>query len=248
MYCWNCGKQIEEDSVFCKYCGKMVVSGTPLSQNKGIYTRFLELSKRKQIALILYGIWFLGWLCFLFGNASDRNFFDDTFLPFFFFTIVMPFIILGVRHIYHIKKKKNKTSHKIGFSHLAQSHIQPQKITAKEPILQSTAEDIFEDKQQSSEIVLETRSQILSSEPLLNFVQANGKMQVVNKKNSDSNYDRYCQFTSEEGKTIRVEFSDRIGFLSSKEISAKKYELLVNKLIDGTYCLDFKEEKQIDDS
>ncbi|MBR4533995.1 MAG: zinc-ribbon domain-containing protein [Bacteroidaceae bacterium] len=37
MFCRNCGKQIEEDSLFCKYCGKIVSSENSLSQNKGIF-------------------------------------------------------------------------------------------------------------------------------------------------------------------------------------------------------------------
>lgn len=240
MYCRNCGKQIEDDSVFCKYCGKTIVSETPLSKNKGISTRFLELSKGKQIALIVYGIWFLIWLCILIANANSYNFTELYVMLFFLCTIVIPFAIAGGWHIYKIigVKKESNAIPNIDNPHLAPPYPQLPKETDKAP----------KEKQPSSAIEPEVRPQRVATEVLLNFARNNGKMQVINKKISDGNYDRYCQFTSEDGKTIRVEFADRIGFLSSKEISEKKYQLSVDKLSDGTYCLDLIEDKQIEDS
>ena len=224
MYCRNCGKQIEDDSVFCKHCGKNVASRTTLTLNKGISTRFLKLSKSKQIVLIVYGIWFLGWLCVLIANAGSRGFAEDYVLPFFLYNFAFPFAILGGWHIYKIRKKDiDNMSSKVSTLHSDKSNIHHEKKAIKES------------------------PQIISSDLLLTFARNNGKMQIVNKKISDGEYDRFCQFTSEDGKIIRVDFSDRTSFLNSKGVSEMKYQLSVNKLTDGTYCLDFIENKQIDD-
>lgn len=239
MYCRNCGKQIEDDSVFCKYCGKKILSEIPLSQNNGISACFLGLSKRKQIALIIYGIWLLCWLCYLIANADRRHFAEEYVFPFFLYTIVIPFIVVGVWHIYKInsKKKINVESPRAEVSSSTQSHIQSNELSLK-----------IEVATQEGQLPSTMTPRVLFSTLLLNFARDNGKMQVVNKKISDGKYDRYCQFTSEDGKVIRVDFSERIGFLNSKEISENKYQLTVNKLADGSYCLDFIEDKQIDDA
>lgn len=238
MYCRNCGKVIEDDSSFCKYCGKKLSSGIPLSQNKGISTRFLELSKKKQIALIVYGIWFLCWVCYLIANADKRHFAEDYVFFFFLCTIVIPFIVVGGWHIYLINSdKKIKASPETESSKSTHSHIQSNELSLK-------IETVTKEGQFSSTMT----PKVLSSTLLLNFARDNGKMQVINKKKFDGKYERYCQFTTEDGKVIRVDFSERIGFFNSKDISDNKYQLSVNKLVDGTYCLDFLEDKQIDDA
>lgn len=216
MFCRNCGKQIEEDSVFCKYCGENVAPRNSFFQNKGFSTRFFELPKKKQIATITYGIWFLGWFSFLIANADScinidydtRHFAEDYFFPFFLCTIVIPYIILGGRHIYKMTRKKDKNTNSPNNEvYSVKSHIQAEKI--------------------------------ISSESLLSFAKNNGKMQVVSKTIADGYYEHYCLFTAEDGKVTRVDFTERTGRLSSKEISEMKQQLSVNKLADGTYRLDF---------
>ena len=235
MYCKNCGKQIETESVFCKYCGQNITK-IPLSRNKGVLIRLSRLSKWTQVALIVYGIYFLIWLCILIDNWNNSHYFrSNYFLPFFLCTIVIPFAIAGTCHIYKITRIKP------GNNSIQDPDVFRPQTSAK---LEQTPKE----KQPFPALNPDVHLQRISSEPLLLFARNNGKMQVINKKISDGNYDRYCQFTSEDGKTIRVEFADRIGFLSSKEISEKKYQLSVDKLSDGTYCLDLIEDKQIEDS
>lgn len=250
MYCKYCGKIIEDDSVFCKYCGKIVQSGRPLSKNKGILTRFLELSSRKQIAIILYGMWILGWLCILIAKLDTRHFAEDYVMPFFLCTIVIPFMAVGGWHIYNITKgKKDFTiSLENEEAYSIQSNLQAEKINSQDSISSVATKHDYNEGQLSSALETDICHQVVSSELLMNFARKNGKMQIVNKKLSDGDYDHYCQFTSEDGIITRVDFSDRTDVLSSKEISEKKYQLAVNKLADGTYYLDFMNEKQIDDS
>ena len=245
MFCKYCGKIIEDDSVFCKYCGKIVESAHPLS-NKGITTRFLELSNRKQIAIIIYGIWILGWLCVLIANSDARHFAEDYVMPFFLYTIVIPFMVVGGWHIYNIIKGKKDYPNSLETNEAYS--IQLEKINSQDPISSVATKHKHNEEQLSLAIETDICHQVISSELLMNFARENGKMQIVNKKLSDGDYDHYCQFTSEDGVITRVDFSDRTYVLSSKEISEKKYQLSVNKLADGTYYLDFMDEKQIDDS
>ena len=99
-------------------------------------------------------------------------------------------------------------------------------------------ETLFSFEKELSSAIRKDAPAVISSETLLNFSRRHGKLSVVNKKTNNT-YDRYCQFTSEEGNIVRVDFTNRTISLSSKEISDKKYLLSVNKLADGTLCLDF---------
>lgn len=224
---------------------------THRTNNRGIFTRFQELSKRKQTSLIVYGIWILSWICFLIANADSSHFAEDYVMPFFLFTIVIPSCVVGGLHIYRINKEKkiNRDFSKSDVSNSTQSCIQ-NKINGQKSIFPIESELTIKEEP-STMIETDICHQVISSELLLNFARSNGKMQVVNKTISDGIRDHYCQFTSEDGKITRVNFSDRTRGLGSQEISEKKYQLTVNKLADGTYCLDFMdaklEAKQIED-
>ena len=198
----------------------------------------------------MYGIWILGWLCFLIANADNRNFAEDYVMPFFLCTIVLPFIVVGGWHIYKITREKNELTNSPEDKEVypIQSHIQTIKINTQESILPIATKQEPKEDQLFSLAETDVHSRIVSSELLLSFARNNGKMQVVNKKISDGYYEHYCQFTSEDGKITRVDFTESTRGLSPKEISEKKYQLLVNRLADGTCCLNFIEDKQIDDS
>ncbi|MBR1379055.1 MAG: hypothetical protein IJ557_08040 [Bacteroidaceae bacterium] len=211
-----------------------------LTQNKSFFTRFIELSKGKQIVIIVYGIWFLGWLPCLIDKGVH-------FLSIFFlFAIVFPFIIGGVWYIYKIcrKNKPVKSTQINNVNNSSSFNLNQAKITNIDTDLQRGKDKIMENAQ-SIEIETSLKTDVISSVPLLLYARSNGKMQVVNKKLSDGNYDHYCQFTSEDGKITRVDFSERTDGLNSKEISTRKYQLSVTKLADGKYCLDFLDDKQI---
>lgn len=45
MFCQKCGKEIEEDSVFCQYCGASIGTGAPASSGKPQIV--IELNKEK---------------------------------------------------------------------------------------------------------------------------------------------------------------------------------------------------------
>ena len=81
---------------------------------------------------------------------------------------------------------------------------------------------------------------IVASDTLPDFARANGRMQVVKRELSEGIFENYCQFTSADGRVIRVEFADDgLGVLTAQEISQRKYQLAVNKCDDGSYYLDY---------
>lgn len=76
MYCKFCGKEISDDSVFCQYCGKRLIERTDRQLNSCPFQRFKSLSKRWQIAIMLYLLWFLFSICLWIGGVW-YDWFDD---------------------------------------------------------------------------------------------------------------------------------------------------------------------------
>ena len=236
MYCKNCGKEIAEDSIFCKYCGKNIGEEKSSSRDIGFFNKFRGLSSWKQITIIVYCIWILVWICILLANANEDYFAENFVLPFFICTIVVPFVIVGIWHIYKLRSR-NKTQNKT--TEAQQEDLNQIKSSLVSPEVKQ--DDVIEDAHN-------TIPPIFSSESLLSFAKNNGKMQVVNKKLAENNFENYCQFVSDDGKVLRVDFSENIGPLTSKEISSRKSLLAVNKYPNGSYYLDYIENAQIEDS
>lgn len=111
MYCRYCGKEIAEDSSFCKFCGKKVSDEENANSSLtkvGLKERFTRLSKWYQIAIIVYGIWLLVWICVLLGNyRPGYGFVHNYVLSFFLGTIVSPFVIASSIYIYKLLKSSN---------------------------------------------------------------------------------------------------------------------------------------------
>lgn len=76
MFCKYCGKEIADDSVFCQYCGKQLIERTDRKSNSWPFQRFKSLSKRWQIAIMLYLLWFLLSICLWIGGVW-YDWFDD---------------------------------------------------------------------------------------------------------------------------------------------------------------------------
>ena len=63
MYCRDCGQEIDEDAVYCKYCGtkqqevNMVLAKT-LSLYKSLAKKYKLSDNLSHILLIIWGIWF----------------------------------------------------------------------------------------------------------------------------------------------------------------------------------------------
>lgn len=224
MYCRNCGKQIEDDSVFCKHCGKSVQPVEVVHGNRGVLEWFHGLSKGKQITAILYCLWLLVWILNYLA-VNDR---DGFIVLCFISTVFVPFIIIGIRHIYKLLRNKKSDSK----DSIVQASQNDDDIST--PINTNTHSG-----QQAEIKASKVLLPVVSSELLFIFAKKNGRMQVVNKKLSDNTTEDYCQFISADGTIVKVEFSDKIGALTAQDISSQKYKLAVNKCTDGTYYLDY---------
>lgn len=234
MYCWHCGKEIEDSDTFCKYCGKKVtIDSEPLVyRNYNKWERFNELSKPKQIIIILYAVYVLIWFFAILDDEESR--FRFLFPSFFLWTIVIPFVLVALWYIYKICKKSNEDSN------VEQNTQSFYKENVENTPTKSNAEILSENSVVKPQTKSSNKpSELVFSEMLIQFARQNGRMQLVRKEIPNGQDDCYCKFTSADGNEVRVEFSDRTRGLSPKEISENKYNLSVNKFTDGHFCLDY---------
>lgn len=241
MYCKYCGKEIADDSSFCKYCGGNLSDGeyTYFMPTKvGIKEKFTSLSPRYQIAIIIYTIWLLGWVCVLIGNSNDRHFAELYVLPFFLFTILFPFIIVSSIYIYRLRKNKNIAhANMTSVSDVKNSeevHSCLKKIIKKKSILSR--------RETTKEVRYDTFSDAWE---LDKFLAINGShIEKVWHKNPRTN-NEYCTLnvTNSSGDTFSIRFHPTLGELTTSDIKERKNELFVVKrkdnneyyLIDGNY-------------
>ena len=242
MFCKYCGKQIEEDSFFCKYCGKDVTEGKHQyhsSNNASLKKKFTSLPQGWQIGIIVYTIWFLGWVCFLIGNSDRYDFGTDYVVPFFLFTILFPFIGLSSLYLYHLKKNTNRGSDIVNTPPFGDNEGKHTSLYAPITPIAANKNDAITDK-----VSLDSRI-----EPLSTFSHIYGKMQIVDRKNETTGdlLERYCIFTSLNGIVTRVDFSEETKNLTATDISAKKKLLCVEISKDNKCTLKYIDEKHIDD-
>ncbi|MBP7496074.1 MAG: zinc ribbon domain-containing protein [Bacteroidales bacterium] len=132
MYCYNCGKEISENSRFCKYCGikqSEVLCDSEEIKKKYEFNKDVFLSKAEAILgfkisnliIGIYLLWvlihlvllFIGWNSYSgvykfwpFAKDSELNSYD---LTEFFFFIFIPIFILIIVNL--LKSKKNDLTH-----------------------------------------------------------------------------------------------------------------------------------------
>ena len=246
MYCKFCGKQIEDDSLFCKFCGKKVSSrsiSNPSSKMINILDGFKALSKSYQVSIILYSIWFLGWICFLIANADERHFGENCLLPFFLFTVLFPFVGICSIYLYRLTKKKHRNE-----SQQLQNTIEINKKPF-DNTFNLVPEGISVDNKMDTENNPISYNNVTCTESLLSFHRKNGKMQIIEKINESTMLkERYCLFAASNGDTKLVYFSEQTKNLTAQEISEKKYQLCIEHQSNGSFILNYVNDKQIEDS
>jgi hypothetical protein len=222
MYCRYCGKLVEDDSAFCKYCGNNLVGEFIVKKEReNFITKFNSFSESKQKFILFFALWVLLvlWFLILFLELNTKS--ED--IPFFITTLlifVLPYI--GFIIYYFVKLRKNKKQFKNNIS------------------IEKDKSDI--ELEQEKVIVSETvklERVLVKSYLLLDFARNNGKMQMVKDDKENGEIENYCIFTSSDGNIKRVNFSAKISNFTVKDISEHKYNLCVNEYTDGVFELDF---------
>lgn len=222
MYCRYCGKLVEDDSAFCKYCGNNLVSEIIVKkESENFITKFNSFSESKQIFILFFILWVLLVLLFLILYLELNSRYED--IPFFITSlliVVLPYIGFIIYYLVKLSKKKKQLK---------------SRFSAKEDKL-----DVNVEKENviTSETLISDRV-LVKSYLLLDFARNNGKMQMVKDDKENGEIENYCIFTSSDGNIKRVNFSTKISNFTVKDISEHKYNLCVNEYIDGVFELDF---------
>lgn len=231
MYCKYCGKQIADDSSFCNYCGRKISDGEstdPSPAKVGLIERFTSLPQRYQIAIIIYTIWLLGWVCNLIGNSNNRHFAEQFVLPFFLFTILFPFIIVSSIYIYRLRKNKSiahtNTASDSDVKNTKEIHSTLKKDVTKKGFLSG----------RETEKVIQYDT-FFDAWEFNKFLDINGPhVEKVWHKNTRTNKE-YCTLnvTNSSGKTFSIRFHPTLGELAASDIKERKNELFVVKRKDN---------------
>ena len=225
MYCRYCGKLVEDDSAFCKYCGNNLVSEIIVKkESENFIAKFNSFSESKQKFILFFALWVLLvlWTLLLYYELEywSRYYGEIPFSVTTLLIFVLPYIGFIIYYLVKLSKKKKQLK---------------SRFSAKEDKL-----DVNVEKENviTSETVKLERV-LVKSYLLLDFARNNGKMQMVKDDKENGEIENYCIFTSSDGNIKRVNFSTKISNFTVKDISEHKYNLCVNEYIDGVFELDF---------
>ena len=131
MYCKKCGKKIDDDALFCHFCGAPQDSNNStksesidLVQRIKIIFNLESLSEKQKIWIGLYIVWFILNIIFVlvkyrewadnyffpFAQQGGRSYFDLIYYDmseFVVYVLLIPLLIYG---IYRYKRKHHKSS------------------------------------------------------------------------------------------------------------------------------------------
>lgn len=208
MYCKHCGKEIADDSMFCRYCGGQLLEKAKTREKP--LQGFKSLSKKWQIAIMLYAVWFLLSICLWLGNVWDDWFGDRSgWLTEIIVAITVPMLALFIWYYFARLRK-------VGEENEANKQI--------------PKENNFGKLVQSVKIV---------SMPLMDFALQHGKMQVKTVVNTTTDeVFSFCVFTNEQGIETKVQFANDMGTLRPQEIAERKEQLVVVQKLDGSFELN----------
>lgn len=232
MFCRNCGKQIEDDSKFCKYCGTQLCiesAERPNKDGQSLYMKFTSLAPVWQILILIYGLWVLGWIGVLIGCA-DTSDFDDAVILAFISVLIIPFVFISIVHIVRLVKSKQ---HKVDVVTDTVTNLEKtgEQVVAKE-------KNLFEIQPPVYDFEVNYGKEV-ERFALKEFSLLYGKMQVKTVKLRDGTVQSYCTFAN-GGIETKVEFDKKIGVLSASEISARKEELCVLEYENRLFVLTEK--------
>lgn len=225
MYCFHCGSLIEDDAFFCKYCGTQIKCNIhPCESPKDFYLfgKFRSLSTKKQLTILCYILWVLGWLCYYFIRRADikytHEYYECKFIVF-SATLVVPFLIFFIYYVVKIYTSKKRVK-----QHCVEN-VESSNPSISQALLKT--KDIEKiDKNSLSFINDKMVNKEIKRYSLQEFAFIYGKMQVKVIKKRGREDEKYCTFT-QQGNEVRVNFDEEIGYMSAEEISARKLELCI---------------------
>lgn len=247
MYCKYCGKQIEEDSLYCKHCGGRLnevkeVQETSIPKMK-LLEHFKSYPLKVQILIITYIIYLLIWICCII-NAYDIEYayqIQTVFINFIIFGFILPFAMV-CGYYFRKRYKENKSAS------IKEDISRSKDSKDADVYLESNTDPVIPLHNEEDKIKNPSK-RLKGIEPLLPFAKSHGKMQLVKKTNSETNTtEHYCLFEDSEGNIVNVFFANELGTLSAEDISKNKYKLCVKEYNDGSFELDYIEDKNNNDN
>ena len=214
MYCKFCGKEIDQDSTFCKHCGADLSSdryssSTNLKGISNLKTWFTGMSKKKQICLMLYFLWF--WIAFVIFS-TERDF----IVSFTISVIIIPAALLMLWYAYSHKWFKwdrniqNIESQTPPPHPPYRVHLSPQDRDTQN--IESQSSDNVEESAVSEKKIIKTY-------PLTEFAAEYGKMQIQKDYDKKScSYIVYYVFTNKNGNRTIVLPAEGLSSLTAEEI------------------------------
>ena len=226
MYCSNCGKPVEEDANFCKYCGAKIGEQSKQKSSpytKSLYKRYITLPYKWQVTILCYILWVLGWICavIITGIECCDSDFEYALLWAFISVFIIPFASFAFYHIKRIQKEKKA---------LKEANCADNRELTKENMPSKTKPQSAPKNIAGKEVERFT---------LQEFSLLYGKMQVKVVKLGEGAIESYCAFTN-EGKETKVDFGSELGNLTAAEISARKLELCIVEYEGKHYVLSNK--------
>ena len=209
MYCKKCGKLIEDDAQFCKFCGEHVGTELAAAPRKNAVEWFQSKSRRSRLIMIIGLLWLFASFCFLvvFYSPDPDCYDSDGILAVILIFYGIPLVAWSVwYYIKYLRKGHNKE--------------------------QTLDKDI--NNEEVAPDIINKQSDLI---PLLDFAKENGKMQVGTYASGDSGIIKarclftrttYVDFSPELGELSAKEISLKKEHLFVKRVDEQTFLLVSN--------------------
>lgn len=108
MYCKKCGKQIDDDAQFCKYCGQNVGENTNKTSSTNIVEWFQGKSRGFRLVSVIGVLWLFIGICFLFVCE-----YAEDYLAVLVVFIGLPLLAWSIWYYFKFLRKKKDATKKL---------------------------------------------------------------------------------------------------------------------------------------
>jgi hypothetical protein len=228
MYCICCGKEISEDSNYCKYCGKRIAYRGNCNNDSSFsfIEKFKSSSIKKQILIICYILWLQLWLCVVLSNGNDPHFVTAVLYPGILFGVILPIVICCLWYIRALIKKRENDNLVMDVHSMN--------------IFDSPNSESCNAETESLSIVHKSVSpEIKDVTNLTDFAREKGQMKIIKKDLGLPTEKLYYAFVKNGKITAEVENAIGMPSLSAEDISKQKDYLCIKLNRDGKYELNY---------